>query len=297
MRTIHRQCCFNWVFLPFLLVSVTFSKAQDVALGLADRLLENGNNESAVTEYMRFIYFNPNQEEVSTAYYRIAMAYRNQKKWTDAIEALKKSIAVTSSDSTRDERKISMAVIMIATANYSSAEFELLQVAYYSNFPCLKKKAFLFLGICYVYTNNWEESQKTFQEYFSDTQSLQRMKIDSLFFFSTKRHYKSPALAKWFSTFVPGAGQLYSGDIKNGINAMLVNALTTYLLVHSIFQKQYQDVLISYLTLFERYYQGNRYNAEKDAVFYNEKIRMEFRKSLLDYLSGTLTDEIKTANK
>ncbi len=258
--------------------------AGDAAYEIANGLFDTGNYEEAITEYKRFICFNPDHEMCSDAYFRIGLAYRNQERWWEAVDAMRKAMAITADDSLRDERRISTAIILIASGDYSAAEFELLRVAHFSDNSFLKKKAFFFLGVRYLYAFRWEESRKAFEHYFSDSLSPEADELDSLFSLSTGLVYKSPGVAKWLSTFLPGSGQIYCGEWRSGINALAINSLTAYLLIDALLDHRLQDVIIGHVTLFDRYYRGNRSNAEKAASSRNERLRRAFAKDILGRL-------------
>ncbi|HID93976.1 MAG TPA: outer membrane protein assembly factor BamD [bacterium (Candidatus Stahlbacteria)] len=242
--------------------------ARDLALELADWLLSSECYKDAITEYKRFIFFNPTSDSVSYAYYKIGLAYRNVHKWTESLHALQQAIQTASSDSIRDERKIALAVTLIASRNYSAAEFELLKVELFSQFESLKKKAAFFRGISTLYTFKWDESRDAFDKYFNATISVGR-RVDSLLAIYQQLRYKSPKLAKLLSTILPGAGQIYVGDWRNGINALAINMVTGYLLADALLKRHYNDALFSFLWLFQRYYLGNRHHAEEIAQNYN----------------------------
>ena len=259
--------------------------SQDISLELAEYLFNKGNYNCAITEYKRFIFFNPTDEMKSEIYYKTGLAYRNEGYWEKALDAFRRSSAITQNDSIRDERRILIATTLIANKKYSTAEFELLKISLFSKYPKIKKKANFFLGICYIYSFKWNEASKSFRKFFSDNQQEFFINIDSLITEGKKIRYKSPKLAKWFSTFLPGTGQIYSGSWWNGINALIINGLTSYLLFDSICDKRYKDVLITNITLFERYYKGNRYNAEKAAESYNKRKNQKQAKLILEHLS------------
>jgi hypothetical protein len=200
------------------------------------------------------------------------------------MKALDESIKFSTHDSISDERIISKSIIYIAEEEYSSAEFELLKIANFSKYSEVRKKAYFFLGICDLYTYKWKESHSAFNKYFYDYPVIQKQ-IDSLFYTFGEKKYRSPALAKWLSTFIPGTGQIYGGDLKDGMNALLLNSLTGYLIVDSIIENRLEDVIISYISLFGRYYMGNRYKAEKAAINFNNQINQYNRDSVLNYLN------------
>jgi len=271
------------IHLLLLLISeISFGK--DVLLTTAEKYFNVGIYDLAITEYMRFIFFNPENDSISDIYYRIHLSYRNQDKYSEAIKALDESIKFASNDSISDERIISKSVIYIADGEYSSAEFELLKIVNFSKYSTVRKKAYFFLGICDLYTYKWKESKLAFKQYYYDNQLVQKQ-IDSLFYTFGKKKYRSPIFAKWLSTFVPGAGQIYGGELKDGINALLLNCLTGYLIFDSIIENHVEDFIISYTSLFGRYYMGNRYKAEKSAVNFNNQINKSNRDDVLKYIN------------
>jgi tetratricopeptide (TPR) repeat protein len=265
----------------------SFGMGQDFAFGLAERLLNIREYDEAITEYKRFICFatNSNDEMVSDAWFQIGIAYRNQAQWENALNAFHKSLSITTNNKLKDERRIDIGVLLIAKQDYSKAEFELLRVSMFSHYPPLRRKATFFLGICYLYTFKWKEAQKAFNQYFDDSQILQREQVDSLLAVTNYPKYKFPKIAKWLSTFIPGLGQIYGGDLKDGLNAMAINIGTGYLLTNSLLEHRYEDAFISYLFLFQRYYSGNRYNAERITKEYNEKLGGEYSGKVLSLIS------------
>jgi len=268
-------------FIPFF---ANPSRAGDTALDLADSLLKIGNNNEAITEYKRFICFNPEDHRISDAYYKIGLAYRRQKKWDDALSALRKSLAMATDDSLRDERRISIGIIFLVSQRYSAAEFDLLRVSSFSKNPYLQQKALFFLGICHLYTFHWAQAQKAFHQCFSPSEKISQ--IDSLLTEARHLKYKSPFLAKWLSTILPGMGQIYVGDWRNGLNALAINGLTSYLLLDALVERRFQDALLSHLSLFERYYRGNRQRAEKMARDHNEHLNRLWADRIIENLAA-----------
>jgi len=64
-------------------------------------------------------------------------------------------------------------------------------------------------------------------------------------------------------------GQIYAGNWRSGLNALVLNGITIGLFANSIYRKDVKDAaLISSISI--RYYMGNRYHAEKGIRKYNE---------------------------
>ena len=55
---------------------------------------------------------------------------------------------------------------------------------------------------------------------------------------------------------LPGLGQFYAGDIKNGINSLVINALFVGLFTYSFVTISPIDAYFSVLPWFQRYYKG-----------------------------------------
>jgi TM2 domain-containing membrane protein YozV len=91
---------------------------------------------------------------------------------------------------------------------------------------------------------------------------------------------KSPTLARWMSTFLPGSGQIYAGRITNGLISTAFNAAFIYLLVDSIRDKRYVDAAGIYI-IGARFYWGNIYNAKQSALEYNQRIEERLLEKLM----------------
>lgn len=266
--------------------------------GLQDEVLIQGNNffnsqnyYNAVTEYKRYIFFNSEPENVSLpyAYYKMGMAYRNELELDKAVNALNKSISLTGNLKFAENRKIDIAVIHISNQNYSLAKLILLKLEMYSQSTQIKKRAFFLHAVCNLYEYNWSEAKQMLEEFYHiDSKgklNKKEEKVISLLKKAVKTKYKSPSLAKWLSTFIPGAGQIYCGDWKNGINALAINSLTGYIFVDDIINKNIEDIIVYSFFLFNRYYQGNRTLAQEAANKYNEKMNSRIAAEIMSILS------------
>ncbi|TES92054.1 MAG: tetratricopeptide repeat protein [Candidatus Cloacimonadota bacterium] len=265
------------------LVNILFASSEDIALNYANGFFDAGYYEEAITEYKRFIFFNPSSERVSHAYYKIALAYRNERNWTKSIDAFRHSIHTAPNDSIRNEKELALAVTFIANGNYSRAEILLLRVKSSTNNPVIKQKASFLQGIVYLYRFRWKSARDAFQEYLQENPEFQSQ-IDSLLADAQKLKYKSPTLSKWLSTFFPGTGQVYAGDWKNGLNAMVLNGGLGSSIIYKIIKADYENAFVVYYFLFRRYYIGNRYHAQRIAWEYNEYLNRSSAHRILDTL-------------
>jgi TM2 domain-containing membrane protein YozV len=96
--------------------------------------------------------------------------------------------------------------------------------------------------------------------------------------------YKSKECAFFLSLVLPGAGQVYAGDLGQGINALAVNGDAGTLIVLSIIDGYYLDAGIIFLYVFARYYQGNLYYAERLTLEYNERVKRDMAGQVINLL-------------
>jgi len=288
-----------FTFNSFLLCAIFFCTfrpgVQDMALDIAEKYFNSENYYDSVTEYKRYIFFNSEKSDdsISHAHYKIGLAYRNLGKWDKSLNALRKSVQTANSDYIRDERKIDLAVVLIARGNYSAAEFYLIKLEMFSNFLDLKQKAAFFRGVSAVYSFKWKQARDAFQIYFNNHPDRKYAelgkRLDFLLDKAQNLKYKSPKLAKVLSIILPGSGQVYSGDYRNGINALAINIATGYLLVNDLVKRRYFDAIFNSFFLFEKFYSGNRYHAAELAKRYNQELNQRFAAHLLE----AMKEEIK----
>lgn len=94
--------------------------------------------------------------------------------------------------------------------------------------------------------------------------------------------HKNPTTAVILSTLLPGAGKIYTGEIGDGITALVTTALTAYL-AYTNFKAghQFRGWLFAGMTAF--FYGGNIYGSAASAQIYNARIRFDFDKKVRFY--------------
>jgi len=251
---------------------VQSASAGDAALEMAEYLADAGNYGAAVIELKRFVCFNPQSPMLSEVYLRMSELLARENDWAEALAAAEKSIQSCDEDSVADERRISKAVLQIASRDYDYAELELLRVAHYSDYPAVRQRACFVLGLCGLYASRWDESREAFRIYFAGTNSAGAAAVDSLLERSHRLEHKSPRAARWLSTLAPGFGQLYAGAYWQAPMAMAINFVTARALWSDLSGGQIAaPALLVHWGLFERYYRGARANADRTARLHNKR--------------------------
>lgn len=276
----HVKLCFI-IVIALIMVFSAAPVLSDEALKVADGLLEQGHYDQAITEYKRFVFFNPEDEQISYAFYKMGLAYRAGRNWQPAIDAFKSSVRTANHAETADERRLVLATTLIASGNYSLARLELLRVMEFSEEASLRAKARYFDGIASLYMFDWDAVERAFGGFYSESSEVRQINPVLL---EARQSHRSVGLARFLSTLLPGLGQVYAGDWRDGLNALAINALGIGLLANAIYHKDYTDAaLISSISM--RYYMGNRYRAGVDVRKHNESADRENAMKILNLVA------------
>jgi len=274
----------TYVPLIFIVFFVS-AKSQPIdPLNLADSLFSIKAYQPAITEYKRFLFFQGHDDSSAHVYSQIGKCYRNLFDWDKAAESFRNAIDRASNDSLRSEYKIALGVVHISSGDYSSAEMSLLGLASFSKIPAIRARAAFFLSLNYIYRHKWKEAKQYLEENFPISDSSANSELRQLLEKAANTKYKSPALAEWLSTFIPGLGQIYAGKPLSALNAMAINAGTGYLLFDTIDKHPSFIEIFSYGSLFHRYWAGNRNNAAQYVRESNEKKDKKLEMELLQVI-------------
>ena len=278
---------FTMVAVTLLFFAAVTAPASDPALDLGDHLFALGDYDGAITEYKRFLFFDAAHPRAGEVQFKIGLAYRAQGWWPEAVEAMIAAIQGTTETELQAERRVELAVTLIASGAYDLALVELIKVDMRSQSARLRQRARFLRGVAYLYQFKWEQARSVFQAYFDEIPNTARgaAEIDALFSEAINLPQKSEKTARLLSTFLPGLGQTYAEDWKNGLNALLLNGVLGYVTLDAAIERDYDDALLSFFFLFHRYYAGNRYRAAEAAQTFNDRENRRYVDKILQALS------------
>lgn len=227
---------------------------------LAESLFANAHYDLAMVEYKRLFFFDTSafNNFHLRLNYTIAVLNQDYYKGYEEIEKLLSDFLDIDTVS-----RIILGKALIKTGNYSMA-INILQ-------PTAEKR---LLGFSYLLNRQYYNAIKEFQT--CDENLAQEIEI-----FINKPE-KSITRAMLFSAILPGTGEIYAGNVKQGIQDFLLTALSGFVLYNSIKNKKYVDAGIIFSFLFNRFYFGSISNAGRIAKMTNEKMEMQW----LDYIKN-----------
>ncbi len=252
--------------------------AEESPLSLGRHLAAQGNYDAAITEYKRFLFFHPDEARIGEVYYNIGLAYRAQGLWTEAITGLQTAIHLAADSEAKSEYQLELAVTLIAAQDYDLARLESIKVMMRSPSTELYRRALFLQGVACIYQFKWEEAREVLQTYTTD-EGLQTLFDDAL-----NMPRKSVRVAKVLSQILPGMGQIYVGNWRDGLNALVLNGALGFLTVDAVLDGHYVDAVLWGTFIFWRYYQGNTFRAEQVVEQFNLRASRRMADSLLQRL-------------
>lgn len=249
------------------------------SLSIAESLYEQKDYFNAITEFERYLFFNPSASQQRKIKYKLAYSYfycNETLKSENILQAL-----LSEQDSLSPKAQQLLAQIYLDTKRYFRAKIELNDLLFTADYHN-KTKIYRALG----YIALLEHDPQTALEYFTLAQ-------DSWLITKT-RHilrlpHKNVSLAQMLSTFIPGSGEIYARRYGWGILSFLINSAAIYGTIHSIKNKQYLDAALIFTIFFTRFYNGSRNNARDFAISYNQKNYQTAMKEIQRYYEQNAT--------
>ncbi len=260
-----------------------------VILAVADSLGAHGDPYAAITEYKRYLSYKGKDCVPGEVFLKIARASEELGEYRDALEYVEKAVYAAGTDSLRAEYITDKAILLIKARNFSLAEFILFREARTGRYPSVRERATFLLGLNYILQAKWYEAGAVIRDH---TTLIGRGNApETLALLATleeahRAQPKNPKLAKQLSSWLPGLGQFYVGDWRNGVNSLSINSVIIWRFVESALSGQYIK-LFPIALLFWKYYQGSRIRAVLIAED-NNRERQEQMVKMASELYGNL---------
>lgn len=274
--------CFN----PFTSASQNLSETFDHGRSL----MELNQPENAIAAFQRVLFFGDEgfQQKVfpniAECYFLLG-DYSSAARYFDlAYFSAKTNVAKTSFTFKKIES-------LIREKSFLFAKVEVLNLPDEMT-PTLANKKRLYEGIIHYGLGEYETSKERFLAMV--TEESDRESINESFFKLKKVEKINPKKARTMSMIIPGLGQFYAGDVRNGINSLLLNGGFAYLTLQTMFNYSIWDAAISILPWYQRYHMGG-YNRAEEAA--HEKIRNKTAEIFEEIIETVALAQSKTLNK
>jgi len=276
------RVCFSAISL-FLAIMPGVGQNLAETRRFADQLYFNGRYSLALSAYHRIVYFDRQQTDPGLLL-RIADCYLANNDISHALEYFDHSYFAENSDSLKVGIVFKKSACYIKSHNYSLALIELLSLDDSASSWYYHRLNF-YLGICWFGLEDFPRSLACFEK--AATREDQRVRIQAIFADPHNVNRPNPKIASWLSIFFPGSGQMYSGEIIDGINSMLLTGSFVALAFYLAITSSPIDAILTALPWFQRYYQGGFVRAEEFAKQRRAENRSQAFDKILQVLSST----------
>ena len=172
---------------------------------------------NSISYLRRLVFFEPQNLD---NYYSLAKRYTENKDYDKAIIFFTEMYNKTKLDSVKNEVSFEIAKTYLLKKEYAYAEIEVFNVKEISKY--FSDRKFYYLSIIDFYRSNYTSSLN-YALSISYLSKKQKNEIEELYKKAKRRYSRpNPNLAAAFSIIVPGSGQIYTGNIKDGVNSLLL---------------------------------------------------------------------------
>jgi tetratricopeptide (TPR) repeat protein len=252
-------------------------------LEMAQFNYNNGNYNTAVEAYKRVLFFDKEGNYAEQCYFETAECLFNLKAFNESEKYYDLAFTIANNDSLKNEIVVKKASALLLQQKYQYALFELMNLSENST-PAQNKRQNFYLGITYFNTGQYEQSKAYLLASLDSGETKKRDELEAIFEQNKKTDKISPKKARIMSTFLPGLGQLYVGDIKNGINSMVIVGGLFYLGLNSAINNGIFDAAITVYPWFQRYYMGGYNKAETIAIAKIQEKRAQTYNNIISVL-------------
>lgn len=277
------------LFLSVIVFAISSGSDEESQHRYAEQLFESGDYQAARLEYKRLLFHRPDTEFRDIADYRVAQSYYYQNQPERAEHLFREFLTAHPNSPFRFRSQLMIGQLHFDAGAYSLARTTLFELLHSSEDTKVTAAAHYLRGWCYVHTTDWDKAiaelrrVDTFQ---TDTPSEKNARqLADILFEKTPLPHKSPQIAGWLSTFVPGSGQFYVGRVKEGVLAAALSGTFIYLIADAIRERRYVDCAGISLVGWQ-FYWGNRVEAQRFAAEYNSQRELELIETLKNQAGG-----------
>jgi hypothetical protein len=237
----------------FSLTNLLNAQTFEETIKFADLQFSQANYQLAVKEYQRALFFG-NGRSTDYLYRQIANAFFKNQQFEQANYFYDISYKTATNDSIKKELIFNKSQSYLLSGDFQKSVYELTSLDSNLSLYFINKRNFYF-AVSYFGLEDFKKSEIYFLN-LTEGRPEAKQAIQKLFNSKKKLYRPNPKTAKTLSRILPGSGQIYSGDIKNGLNSIILTGGLALLGVHMYNEYSLFDSFMSVFPWFLRYYQG-----------------------------------------
>ena len=249
----------------------------------AEHLFDQRAYRTAILEYKRLLFHQPDIPRAALVRYRIGLSYYHQGNRELARQKFEEVTQKFPHSPLNLQAQLMLGRTYFDAKNYSTARSTFFSIVSADGGEETAAQARYLRGWCYIHERAWFKAItefRTVQQLQPDTTLSQISdQLADVTYANTPLPFKSPRLAAWMSTFFPGTGQIYAGKLESGLISGAINVAVCYLLVDSILDERYVDAA-GICLVGSRFYWHNRVNAREWTIEHNRRLETDFIRQL-----------------
>lgn len=267
------------VFLCISFCSPAEGKPSNIEsiISFGDSLFLAGNYFGALNEYQRAYFFSV-CELKSKLGGKIANCYLFLDDFKMARSFYDSMAVYSENESQRLNCEFQKILCYMKENDFGYALLKLNSLEVSDEIQLLRRKN-LYQGICYFGNGDYDASRQHLLNSISEADTLRRLQLEHLYKKQTLLKRPNSHMAIMLSLIIPGTGQFYSGDVKNGLNSLLL--LTGIFYLGTIASSGGIAFLVP---LFCRYYLGGIVHTKQIADQKREKNKYIYYTNLMEIL-------------
>jgi len=251
----------NLLCLAFLFLIFNKTNAQNLkeVINFGDSLFQEHKYYIALNEYKRAFYFSKIDHKalisnkIADCYLlvndlKMARAYYDSTSYYSKNDSIQIECAFRKIICYMKEKNFGYALIKLDELKIDSSKY-------------FKYKKNLYTGISYFGLENYDLAFQFFYKTISPNDITKKNLLDKLYNNRKKLMCPNPTVATFMSALIPGSGQIYAGELHDGINSVLLLSGLFYIGINATVVNLY--VLMPFIY---RYYMGGIKNANKFAM-------------------------------
>jgi tetratricopeptide (TPR) repeat protein len=244
-----------YILFSFLLAgnAIAQTREQTVELALQQKALKNYTG--AESFFLRALFFEPGPER-AFLYGQLGECCAAKNEFDKAAANYELAYNNEKNDSLKTEWLFAKTAVLLLQEKYQYAFAELFSLPDSISNSYFTYKRNFYLGVAYFGNSEFALSERYFLNSIPATYAVQRTAIEEIFKRNQKISRIKPKTARILSMCLPGLGQFYAGDIKNGLNSLVINGLFVCLFTYAFITISPLDAYLSVLPWFQRYYSG-----------------------------------------
>jgi len=147
----------------------------------------------------------------------------------------------------------------------------------------IKREVIFYKGAINFYTENYVDAKQCWLRLAADD-SMRQYWIVRLFRENERINRLKPGVAIALSAVLPGAGQVYAGDIGDGVNSLALNAALFVLAYHTAIAYNLFNAIVAVVPWNLRYYEGGFLRAGEIVKEKRAQRHQEIYRQLLEVL-------------